>query len=95
MAAVAGARAATATLTADTVDTVTLSLAGNKRAEIINHGDGVLYFRTDGTDPVAAADECEVVLANERLSIPMNADGIVKIIGASGGTPTYSVVVTS
>lgn len=95
MAAVAGVRSAHATLAADTADTVTLSGGARKRAEIVNHGDGAIYFRSDGTTAVAEADETEVVLANERLAIYLNDDGELSVIGASGVTPTYSVIVVS
>jgi len=92
MAAVAGIRAAHATLTASTVDTVTMSGGARKRAELVNQGTDVIYFRTDGTDPVEAADENEVLLGSERLAISMGDDGVIKLI--SGGTPTYSVIIT-
>jgi hypothetical protein len=92
MAAVAGIRAAHATLTASTVDTVTMSGGGKKRAELVNQGSDVIYFRTDGTDPVAEADENEVILGSERLAITLPDDGVIKLISA--GTPTYSVIVT-
>ena len=94
MAAVAGVRAAHATLVADTADTVTMSGGPGRRAEIVNHGDGAIYFRVDGTTAVAAADENEVVLANERLAISLPSSGEISVIGASGTTPTYSVIVT-
>lgn len=94
MAATGGIRATTATLVADTADTCTMSGGAGKRAEIVNHGTGAIYFRLDGTTPVAAADENEVVLENERLAISLPSSGIVNIIGASGTTPTYSVIVT-
>jgi len=93
MAAVAGARAAHATLVADTADTVTMSEGPNKRGEIVNQGTDVIYFRTDGTTAVSAADENEVVLGGERLSISLPGSGVVSVISA--GTPTYSVIVTS
>lgn len=92
MAAVNAIRSATATLVAATVDTVTLSGGGGKVAEIVNHGTGTIYFRTDGTNPVSAAAENEVVLAGERLLRRLPANGIVRVISA--GTPTYSVIVT-
>jgi hypothetical protein len=95
MAAVAGVRAATATLTADTADTVTLSGGSKLSGEIVNHGDGTVWYRTDGTTAVAEADECYPVLANERLSIRLPESGEVSIIGGSGETPTYTVLVTS
>ena len=93
MAAVAGIRSAHATLSADTADTVTLSGGARKRAEVVAH-DGICYFRKDGTTAVAAADETEVVLSGERLSINLPDSGAISIIGASGETPTYSVIVT-
>lgn len=93
MATVTGSRAVTATLTADTADTVTLSGGKGKLAEIVNHGSGAIYFRSDGTTAVAAADENEVVLANERLAYALPSNGELSIIGASGETPTYSVIV--
>lgn len=92
MAAVAGIRAAHATLAAATVDTVTMSGGAKKRAELVNQGTDVIYFRTDGTDPVEAADENEVLLGGERLSISLPDSGEVRVISA--GTPTYSVIVT-
>lgn len=94
MAAVSGARSCHATLAADTADAVTLTGGGGKRAEIVNHGTGAIYFRSDGTTAVAAADENEVVLDNERLAISLPATGVLSVIGASGTTPTYSVIVT-
>ena len=93
MAAVAGIRSAHATLAASTADTVTLSGGSRKSAEIVNHGTDAIYFRTDGTAAVEAADENEVVLGSERLSIRLGDAGEVSVI--SGGTPTYSVIVTS
>jgi len=78
---------------ASTADTVTLSGGGRKSAEIVNHGTDVIYFRTDGTAAVEAADENEVVLGSERLAIKLGDDGEVSLISA--GTPTYSVIVTS
>jgi hypothetical protein len=90
MAAVAGVRSAHATLVAATADTVTLSGGGGKGGEIVNHGTDAIYFRTDGVTAVAAADENEVVLGGERLSIELPSTGIVSLISA--GTPAYSVI---
>ena len=72
---------------------MTLSGGGRKRAEIVNHGTDAIYFRLDGTAAVAEADETEVVLGSERLAITLPDSGEISII--SGGTPTYSVIVTS
>ena len=92
MAAVAGITSAHATLAADTEDVVTLSGASYLPGEIVNHGTDAIYFRTDGVAAVGLADETEVVLGGERLSIRFPEDGIVSVISA--GTPTYSVIVT-
>ena len=92
MAAVAGIRSAHATLAADTEDVVTLSGGAGRAAEIVNHGTDAIYFRTDGTAAVSAADENEVVIGSERLSIYLPSSGAVSVISA--GTPTYSVIVT-
>ena len=92
MAAVAGIRAAHATLVAATADTVTMSGGQGKAAEIVNHGTDAIYFRVDGTAAVSAADENEVVIGSERLSVWLPDSGEVSVISA--GTPTYSVIVT-
>lgn len=90
MAAVAGIRSAHATLASGVVDTVTLSAAKvGAPASIANHGTVTIYFRTDGTDPVAAADENYTVLAGERRQITVPGSGEVRLIAT--GTPTYSV----
>lgn len=90
MAAVSGVRSCHATLVASTADTVTLTGGGGKRAELVNHGAGTIYFRTDGVAAVALADENEVILAGERLSFKMPTTGVISVISA--GTPTYSLV---
>lgn len=92
MAAVAGIRSAHATLAAATEDVVTLSGGAGRAAEIVNHGSDAIYFRVDGTAAVSEADENEVVIGSERLSIYLPTSGAVSVISA--GTPTYSVVVT-
>lgn len=92
MAAVAGIRSAHATLVAATADTVTLSGGANRTAEIVNHGSDAIYFRADGTTAVSEADENEVVIGGERLSIRLPSDGAISVISA--GTPVYSVIVT-
>lgn len=91
MAAVSGVRAATATLVAATVDTVTLSGGGDCLGEIVNHSSAdPIYYRSDGTNPVSAAAENEIVLAGERVGIRLPSNGAVRLISA--GTPTYTVV---
>lgn len=92
MAAVAGALSATATLVADTADTVTLSAGtSGKMGEVTNHGDGVLYVRGDGTAATVAGDECTPVLAGERVAVGLTATGTLSVISAA--TPTYTVAV--
>ncbi len=91
MAAVAGGRSATATLTAATVDTVTLNR--QSQVEIVHHGGAdVIYFRVDDTDPVVAADDCEVLLPSERLTVHLDNNDL-KLISA--GAMTYTVVAVS
>jgi len=92
MAAVAGARIATATLVASTADTVTLSEKGRRGLEIVNHGTDAIYFRTDGTAAVEAADENGVVLGGERLYVGGGGDDATLSV-ISAGTPTYTVSV--
>jgi hypothetical protein len=93
MAAVGGTRAASATLTASTVDTVTLSGGGAKLIEVTHHGDAsdVIWFRTDGTNPVAFADECGVLLASERITVEVGDAGELRLI--SDGVPSYTAQV--
>lgn len=94
MAANAGARIAHGTLTANTEDVVTLS-AGLKGgpAEIVHHGGAVtdpIYFRTDGVAAAKAADENQVLVAGERLSIMLSDTGVLSLI--CNGTAGYSVL---
>jgi poly-beta-hydroxyalkanoate depolymerase len=88
MADVNAARAATATLVADTVDTVTLSNAHDK-VEITHHGDATepIYCRAV-TDPTVAGEDCDVILAGQRIIVG-SASGKIKLI--SSGVPTYTV----
>ena len=92
MAAVAGIHAATATLGAATEDVVTMSGPSRAPAEIIHHGDvtDAIYFRLDGVAAVSAADENQVLLANERLFIKLPSNNEISVISA--GACTYSVV---
>lgn len=92
MADVAGVRSAFATAAAATADTVTLSGGGGKAAEIVNRGAAELFFRSDGTTAVAGADENEVCLAGERLSIRLPASGAISLISTDG--TDYGVIVT-
>jgi hypothetical protein len=58
------------TLTANTVDTVTLN-SGYSAIEVFNRdASGVIYARNDGTDPVVGAAECYIIPAGQALNIP-------------------------
>jgi len=103
MAAETGVRSLHAELTAATEDTATLSGADKvgMRADLVHHGyllDGTtaatepIYFRLDGTAAVAQADETEVLLSGERISVQLPESGQVSLISA--GTPGYSLVLT-
>jgi len=74
MATYAAAKAKHATLTASTVDTVTLSNCSN--VEVLNRGTTELYFTVDGTTPTVAGDNCYIVQAGAALQVP-------------GSSPTY------
>ena len=85
------------TLSAATVDTVTLSRPGSK-VEVLNH-DGVaaIYFTVDGSTPTVAGAATYVIPAAAG-ALEVNAEDaqpptVVKLISA--GTPTYSVTVAS
>ena len=94
MAANAGTRIAHGTLTANSEDVVTLSAAVNgAQAEICHHGGSVtdpIFFRTDGVAAVKLADENQILLAGERLSIFMPKTGILSLI--SNGAAGYTVL---
>ena len=103
MAAETGVRSLHAELTASTEDTATLSACDKvgMRADLVHHGyllDGTtaatepIYFRLDGTAAAAQADETEIVLSGERVSIQLPATGQVSLISA--GTPGYSLILT-
>ena len=80
------------TLTATTVDTVTLT--GYTRAvDIITDGAAVAYYTTDGSTPTVAGPNTRILPAAAAVAHvnlgSVNGDGVVKVI--SSGTPTLSV----
>lgn len=89
MAAVNGARAATATLTAATVDTITLT-SKTSVFELTHHGDATepIYFRDQNADPAVAGVDCDVILAGQRLVVSAPG-GVLKVISA--GVPSYTL----
>jgi hypothetical protein len=69
MAAYTASRIIHQTLTANTVDTVTLNSCS--AVEVFNRDtSGVIYARNDGTDPVVGAAECYIITAGQALNIP-------------------------
>jgi len=97
MAALTGSLTKHATLSATTVDSITLSAAGSGRFEVVNR-DGtntiwVTFSRTGTpTDPVASADNTRVLPPNSSKEYYCFGDSnlIVKILGNGG---SYSVEV--
>jgi hypothetical protein len=89
-----------ATLTAATVDTVTVTPAGyNATTAIGTHwtqvtvynrdATNVIYLSIDGSTPTVAGDNTFVVAAAQSVTLPFGA-GALNLI--SSGTPAYSVV---
>lgn len=76
------------TLVAATVDTVTFA-DDVHRVEVYNAGTGTIYFTTDGSTPVAAADGTWELPANTVRQVDRVSGNVVKLISA--GTPTYTV----
>lgn len=78
------------TLSAATVDTVTLSATGAAYVEVYNRSTGadIISFTTDGTTPSALGDDCYVVAAGQALSVPASTSA-TKLFSA--GTPGYTV----
>jgi hypothetical protein len=80
-----------ATLTANTVDTVTFTTDAS--VEVFNRGSDYIYFTTDTTTPTVAGDNALVVPPGGALSVSGGnySDGIttVKLIAAT--SCAYSV----
>lgn len=93
MATFSGHRIVSATLTATTVDTITLDV-DYTRVEIVNRtGDAEIWVTIDGTDPTVTGNDCDV-LPTAIGSLILDAPAIgkptaVKLI--SSGTPSYTV----
>lgn len=90
MASYTAVRVKSQTLTAATVDTVTLSATGAAYVEVYNRSTGtdVISFTTDGTTPTALGDDCYVVGGGQALAVPASTTA-TKLISA--GTPGYTV----
>jgi hypothetical protein len=78
-----------ATLTANTVDTVTLGIG--TYVEVLNRSTSDIYFTLDNTTPTIGGDDTLIVTAGTALRLPENSgQGMtVKLISASPSA--YSV----
>ncbi len=82
------------TLTADTVDTVTLGDRNYDQVMVTNRSGGnPIYFRVDGTAPTVEGDDTFVVAASawahKTIGLPDKESLQVKLISA--GAEDYSV----
>jgi hypothetical protein len=94
MAAYTEAKSKHWTLTASTVDSLTIT-GQHTAVEIAHHNTSAspVYFLVSkaATTPAVAADDTEVVLPGERIKVSVgNAGTVVSVISA--GTPTISVI---
>jgi hypothetical protein len=81
-----------ATLVANTVDTVTLTVQeGGRQIEVLNRGTDYLSVTTNGATPTLLGDDTKVVMPGQAITLgPVStATVVVKLISASA-TP-YSV----
>ena len=81
-----------ATLVANTADTVTFRSVWSQ-IEIINRGTDYLYARFDGTAATVAGDDCDVVMPGTAavFTPPPNAVTVASLISASA--TAYSATV--
>lgn len=84
-----------ATLTAGTVDTVTLT-GGWGRVEVLNRtGTADIYFTTDGSTPSGGCDNCQIVPSGSSLNVPTSDAGGTEVVNLVGNGNGYSVVGTN
>lgn len=91
MATYSGARSQHQTLTANTVDTVTLN-ADFDEVEVLNRDTtSLIYFTADGSTPTVSGAGTYVVPAGGSLkvAVPTSGNSVVKLISA--GAAAYSV----
>lgn len=82
------ANAKSGTLVASTVSTLTVSADG-RGIQVINRTQtGVIWVRLDGTDPVAAADDCFAVLGVRHFP---TRTGVITVKMISAGALDYTV----
>lgn len=89
MTAVAVAMAKTATLGANTADTVTFSGVTATKCEVINlDASAVIWARFDGTPATVAGDDCVPIPANSTWTPPGTITTLSLI---SSAAPQYTV----
>lgn len=89
MAAIALANSKTATLVANTADTITPNAPAPCRVEIANNdATAVIWMRMDGTPATVAGDDCQIIPAGTQFTPPGMPNTISLI---SSGTPQYTV----
>jgi hypothetical protein len=78
------------TLTASTVDTVTLGSDFN-RVEVLNRGASDIYFTADKSTPTVGGDDCFIALAGGGLQVDVPTAGSTTVKLISSGAPAYTV----
>lgn len=93
MANLTKARAAHATLSGVTVDTVTLTGQGIKAVEVSNRaGATTIFFTTDGSTPSASGDDTDYVMPGEAVTVaPRSTTGVGVVVKLIGNGNDYSV----
>jgi hypothetical protein len=79
------------TLSASTVDTVTIARDCDQ-VEVMSDGAAAIYFTVDGSTPTVAGKKAYALPAAvgaRQVTVPTSGSTVVKLI--SSGTPTYSV----
>lgn len=86
MATLNATRVAHGTLTANTVDVVTLTGGAQANVEVLNRSATAdIYFRTDGTVPTVGGTDCDIVPAGGavKLSVPVATATVIKLISSA------------
>jgi hypothetical protein len=88
MATYSAARAKHFTMTAAVVDTVTLAADYNS-VRILNRGNGTIFVRADGVDPVVNGDNLDVIPPGQSLAVRTPGPTTeVRLISAEGTVAT-------
>lgn len=90
-------KAKTATLTADTVETITLNAPSGqpfREVRVITDGLYAVSYRLDGVDPTVDGDDCGYLPDAPAVVVPTGwpaASSTVTVKLISSGTPTVAV----